>query len=287
MSSEYPIVVPRGEREFLRGKRLKVDDDYFDEMGPKQYWMLGLYASDGNVRGNQIYISQSGEHGLDILKYVKEELQCETPISSYKPSAGKTIYSLRFSSPKIIKVFSAFGIVPNKTQKYSLPQQIDETNIRPFLAGYIDGDGCITLIRRKDMVGMLCASFVGNEMFIKECSKYIPVPGKIRKHSMSDIYEIRWYSKKAINVCEWIYGDMDIYHSYKYESFIQGKESHANMRDSRFAIIHQSIIDDFNSGKLKTVRECYEQYGTNPTLTYGWFKKWYQMGLLNRDYRVA
>lgn len=285
-NTDYPLVVPRGERWCFRGKHFKVNDNYFIDMGPKQYWLLGVYASDGYVSGNHTSLSQSGPNGLKILSYIKDELQCEAPIVSYEPQVGQTVYQLKYSSKRIAEVFSTFGIVQNKTKTFALPPGIDSNNIKPFIAGYIDGDGCITIVHHKRATDMLCVSFVGTESFIYECSKLIPIPGKMRKHSMSDVYEIRWYSSKAIDVCEWIYSDNDIYHSYKFDAFVHGRELYHTTRDYRFGKLHQSIIDDFNSGELKTVKDCYLKYGTNATLMYNWFREWYKAGLLNRDYHI-
>ena len=149
------------------------------------------------------------------IEYILNEFQSDYPPRISYPKNGKPVYSISFSSGKIRDVFHKFNILERKTKTYSLPDCIDDVYLPAFLAGYIEGDGCITIAKDKAEPKYLCVSFVGTKQFIEECAKRIPVPGHVRKHSQSDVYEIRWNSKNAVDFCGWIYGDRDLYHSYK------------------------------------------------------------------------
>lgn len=278
-------VIHTGDREIFRGKKFSVDDGFFDVMSDEQYWALGLYASDGSVHNNQIYISQSGDDGLRRVLFLRSLLKSEYPIRSAEPKIGKTAYSLIFSSKKIVSIFEEYGIVENKTKIFTLPD-IPERFLPAFISGYVEGDGCITIINASHSK-ILMASFVGTKEFVEECSKRIPIKGKIRKHSMSDICEIRWYSKHAVQFCEWMYSCGVIYRSYKYDNYLIGKDLYESSRDVRFGRLKEEIINDFNNGVISTVREAIDKYKIkNKTLAYKWFCSWYKSGLLNRDYHI-
>lgn len=267
-------------------RKYHVDDNFFDEMNDIQYWMLGLFASDGYVWGNNALLSQSGDAGLKLVEYTRDLLHCTAPISSKKPDIGQEVHRIQFSSEKITNVFKQFGIVQNKTKVFCMPD-IPDHYLPSFLAGYVEGDGCITISKYDHATDMLCASFVGNKDFIEECARKIPVKGKVRKHSMSDIYEIRWYSEKAIQFCEWIYGSAELYHSYKYENYINGKELYGNSRYAKSKALQEKIIADYNSGLFNTGKECADKYGLREQTVFRWLKKWLENGLINRDYHIV
>ena len=48
-----------------------INHTFFDSLDNKyQFWLLGLFASDGNVHNDIISLSQSGKFGKHIMKYV-------------------------------------------------------------------------------------------------------------------------------------------------------------------------------------------------------------------------
>lgn len=255
-------------------------------MTPVQYWVLGLFASDGYVWDNHALLNQSGSAGLKVIWYIKTLLQCEAPIHVREPNTGKLVYSIQFSSSKMIDVFRKYGIVQNKTKTYTLPDIPDEY-LPSFLAGYVEGDGCITISKYKHATDLLCASFVGTKEFIEECAKRIPIHGSVRKHSLSDIYEIRWYSEKAIQFCEWLYSFDELYHSYKYDNYLYGKALYKTTRNSRFGELKERIISDYNSGIVNTAKECSELYGIKEQTIFRWLKHWLEQGIINRDYHIV
>lgn len=278
-------VIPVGSGSTSKGKKFYVNDDFFDDMTSVQYWVLGIFASDGCVWRNHAKLCQSGDAGLMVIRYIKNLIQSESPIYVRTLDVGKPVYSICFSSSKMIDIFRKYGIVQNKTKTYSLPNIPDEY-LPSFLAGYVEGDGCITISKYKRATNLLSASFVGTKEFVEACAKRIPISGKVRKHSLSEIYEIRWYSKKAIQFCEWLYSDKELYHSYKYDNYLAGKELYATTRYVRFGEIKEHMIQDFNSGLVSTGKECAEKYGLREQTVFRWLKGWREQGVINRDYHI-
>lgn len=276
------------ERYYLRGKKNLLNEDYFSEMGDIQYWMLGMYASDGSVSGKNnehIFISQSGIEGKKRIEYIRSQLNLNYEIRTSKPKIGKCVYSLFFSSYKIGELFSKYNIIKNKTKSFTLPDDIRKYYLPSFIAGYVEGDGCISFYR----IGgrqYLVASFVGTKDFIEKCYEMIPIKGVVRKHSNSDVFEIRWTGEKAVLFCDWMYSYDGLYHSYKYDNYIRGKEIFQNSRRHIVNQIKKEIISGFNSGIYNSVKECAASYDLNETLVYNWFKKWYDDGTILRDYHL-
>lgn len=257
-----------------------MNDNYFDALNSEQYWLIGLLASDGyKGKYNQIGINQSGEDGRKLVEYIKKVINSDSPIGKIKTN-GKDSYQLIISSEKIVKELEKFNITNAKTNIYDLPN-IPLTYFNDFLVGYVEGDGCITICDNGIGCKYLCASFVGTKDFICKCDKLIPIKGSIRKHSLSDIYEIRWNRENAIQFCDWLYSsNSGLYHSYKYNNYIKAKENFKNTRKERYKIIKDKILKDFIEGKVDSVMEYAKDINIPFQTIYSWKKKWKSEGLL-------
>lgn len=124
----------------------KVNDDYFDIQNPNMAYILGFWAADGNVhlKENRLDLELASED-YEILEKIKEEIQCERPIKIYQCSSGYTKNKLYFWSKKIKKVFTEYGIVPNKTysKDFKPPIKLNKQYWIDYIRGFFDGDGCV------------------------------------------------------------------------------------------------------------------------------------------------
>lgn len=248
-------------------------------LGAEQYWLIGLLASDGyKGKYNQIGINQSGEDGKKLIEYIKKLINANNPIRKIKTNR-KDCFQLIVSSGKIVNELKKFNIVNAKTNIYDLPN-IPQMHLNNFLAGYIEGDGCITVCDNGVGYKYLCASFVGTKEFICKCSELIPIKGNVRKHSMSDIYEIRWNGENAIKFCDWLYSFENLYHSYKYENYINAKNMFKNTRKERYKIIKNQVLNDFLSNKIDSIQDYANDINIPFQTIYLWKKKWESEGLL-------
>lgn len=249
-----------------------VNDNFFDEMSELQYWFIGLLASDGFVeKVNQIGISQSGDDGYKLLCYIKEILCCDSPISILK-TYRKPAYRLIFSSPKIRNVIAKYNIIPNKTKVFDMPN-IPDKYFNAFICGYIEGDGSITISKNKNGCHYLSVSFVGNKDFILKCQEMIPIKGSVRKHSLSDIYEIRWYGKTAIKFCDWLY-QYNLYQSYKYYNYYQAKKMSDDSKRVQFKHIKEQVYQDYVAGNIVNIVQYAKQINIDPKNIYRWRNEW-------------
>ena len=270
-----------------RGIKIEFNEDYFDEMGSKQYWLIGLLAADGNVNknNNQFSISQSGENGKKLIDYIRNELNIKNQVKPRKTN-GQPAYGISLSSKKIQNVLKEYNIVPNKTYIYTFPENIPERYLSSFIAGYIEGDGCICKTKTSTSDCYMSISFVGTEQFIKRCRELIPITGSIIQRKKSPTtFELSWAGLKAVELGEWLYSDEDIYHSYKYEKYIQASKLYKESEYYKRLIMRNTLLDQFENGHINTYTEVAEQYEIDKKLIKRWIYNAYVSSKVTRDYK--
>lgn len=209
----------------IRRSRYSLNENYFDIIGEKQLWLIGLLAADGyiNIRGSLFSITQSNSYGFDIINYIKSELEYSGPIYT-STTTCQLAYSLYITSEKIVKKLSEFNIINNKTLIYKLPKFKNDYDFRNYIRGYIDGDGSIGIYNNGSNCIYLVISFVGTEEFIKSISEKIPIKySNIIKLNARNCFEIRWYGKKAVEFGVWCFYNENLFISNKikiYHNFI-------------------------------------------------------------------
>lgn len=249
-----------------------VNDNFFDIMNEIQYWLLGLMASDGSIINNKyITLSQSGKEGYKLILYINKLLANENEIRVAKTN-NENSYSLYFSSPKILEVMKQYNIVSNKTLIYSMPY-IPEKFLKDFIRGYIDGDGSIGIYDNGKGSIYLCVSFVGTKEFIEECQRLIPIKTNVRKHSLSSVYEIRWYGQNAIDFCNWCFEFENLYKSYKYYIFKKFVENF-NDKNTKYKDIKEKIKEDLIIDENISIIQISDKYDIPFQTIYEWIKQW-------------
>jgi hypothetical protein len=206
-----------------------LDENYFEKIESKQLWFLGLMASDGFIINDKSFgISQSGYFGNKIIKHIKEELKYGGPIYSGN-TIGEDYYALTITSDKLVSEFSKFNIKNKKSLVYELPSFKSEIEVRDFVRGYIDGDGSVGVYDNGNGYEYLVISFVGTKNFINELGKILPIKfSSIREIiTANNCFEIRWYGKKAIEFCEWVYSNNNLFYGKKIDIFKKYLVSHS------------------------------------------------------------
>lgn len=262
-------------------RKYYVDDYFLDYETPEKYWLLGLLASDGSIgKYNQIFLAQSGDEGLKTIEYVKELLSAECPIRHVE-TGFQVSHSIQVSSNKLLQELEKYNIVRNKTNIYAFPE-IPEKYLSSFLAGYVEGDGCITIINNNinnNNYKYLHASFVGTKEFIEKCHEIIPVKSIPHKHHSSSVYEIRWNAEKAVEFCKWIYQEPFLYHGRKYNNFITGKIIFEKSRKERYKRIKEKVLDDMKKG-INDYMEYSKKLDIPFQTIYKWRTEWIKQEII-------
>lgn len=201
----------------------KVDDDFLTKETNEKYYFLGLMASDGCLSeyNKSICISQSGENGLNLIKYIKDILKSNYNILEYYPKKGRCSYSLNIRSNKLWNDLMTNNITPKKTYIYSIPDYIinDIEKLKYFLIGYIDGDGCIGVYQNMLTISFVCSYSMKNQL------EKIPLFENSSFNKKGKVIEIRYNGYKALKFCDFLYKDISVYKSYKYQIFKDYKEN--------------------------------------------------------------
>ena len=128
-------------------KKYKIDEDYFEKWSKEMAWVLGIIATDGNIRFDRTCKRlRIGLQDKDILIKINRMMESNYPIrkrdfSKYE-GLGTWYYELDICRTKICKDLIAFGITPRKSKIIQFPL-IPKDYLYDFIRGVVDGNGCL------------------------------------------------------------------------------------------------------------------------------------------------
>jgi LAGLIDADG DNA endonuclease family protein len=124
-----------------RGKAAKytLNEALFDTWSPEMAYVLGVLATDGNVRKYRVQLNSVD---LELVQKVRNLIGRTYPIREIAPRgwSRKTQYSLGISSVKLARTLTELGVGAAKSLTLTFPDIPDEC-VRHFLRGCWDGDG--------------------------------------------------------------------------------------------------------------------------------------------------
>ena len=211
----------------------QIDDSVFNciDTQEKAYW-LGFLMSDGyNNENNNCVSLRLHYKDIDVLEKFKEFLKTDTPIHIYNRniSENKIYCDLTVSSYILSSRLSDLGCVQGKTSILEFPN-IPKYLYSHFIRGYFDGDGCVSIIPRKDRKEgskQYQLNFVGKESVLLKIQEIIcdntgVTKTKLRNRKNSFVKAISWSGK---NVCkkilDFLYKDANTYMHRKYNKYLQ------------------------------------------------------------------
>ena len=152
--------IPRRSNR-INNKKYSCNEDYFENINTseKAYWLGFLYA-DGFVSKNEKFYNR-GSLGISLaiedkehLETLNKDLNSNYPINIYSVVNG---YKIGIQYARIIikseKIFNDLidkGLSERKSEIKKRPKKIPEELIKYFILGYFDGNGCISIHRRKN-----------------------------------------------------------------------------------------------------------------------------------------
>ena len=244
----------------VRARKYPIEEDFFDIVDSEEKaYFLGILYADGTVSGTSIMLSLQ-EPDREILEKLKDLIQPTKPILWYKSKNPKRQNTVRLTitNQKMKISLENLGIVRNKTFKIKFPDFLDESLIRHFIRGYLDGDGNInfnggncSIIATLDF----CETFRDLMFRVLGVNCGIIIPNKqdkltnIRRVTVSG----RNQSRTFLN---WIYKDAKIYMERKYQSYLKlvnfVRGSHGKPR-----LIHPNgtkFTEDEKRGRANAIR---------------------------------
>lgn len=156
----------------------------------KAYWLGFIYA-DGYVvynkkQGNYELGIEIGDIDIEHLnkfnKWFNNEFKITTRQRTFKSGNVVKMCSVRVYSKDLVEDLISNNVVPSKSYSNTFPVIEDEKLFFHFLRGYIDGDGCYSVISvetSKRVVNYPRITIAGNN---KDCFDYII--RRLKKHNI-------------------------------------------------------------------------------------------------------
>lgn len=206
----------------MRYRKNIIREDYFEKIDTEaKAYLLGFLYADGSVSANKysliVDVSEKDKHILDLIS---SEI-CITEPKYIKRQIKENRYlKLSIGSKKLCSDLIEKGCIPNKTFLLSFPDSyiVDTENVRHFIRGYFDGDGCITGFNSRrpyvTIIGTLCLlEGIQNEL------KKVGIPS-CNIFKISNIYRISLSSLSSnLKFYNYIYSDAKYYYKRKKEKF--------------------------------------------------------------------
>jgi len=254
-------------------RQYKLNDNFLDIDSNIKYYFLGLMASDGclNELNHTISISQSGDNGLKLIEYIKKILDTNYPIYITNPKVGKQVYSLSFRSQKIWQKLIENNIKPRKTYNFHIPEYIlnDLNKLKYFFIGYIDGDGCIGVYKN-----MLSISFVCSFNMQKQLEK-ISIFQNAKFCKKNNVIDIRFNGIKALRFCDFLYKNISVYKSYKYNKYIEYKKVMFDISPKmKYNFIQEELFKAFEENPNLNCMQYAKEHNINFQYVYYNREKW-------------
>lgn len=204
----------------------------------KAYWLGFMYA-DGYItsKTNQVGLSLSIKD-IDHLKkfnnflnYSKGLNISETHQFGSKEKFNKNGEILQMvhtviTNEHLWNALNEKGCVPNKSLILTFPDKSifkDESLIRHFIRGYVDGDGTLGVYPHSKSNPKLEESLliVGTKPFLEGVQKYLGIDGFLmQKPNCNNLtYRLGYSTKKAQNVADILYKNSTIYLDRKYNIY--------------------------------------------------------------------
>jgi len=221
------LVGPLGKERAVNKRKYTVDESFFETIDtPEKAYVMGWFYSDGSnsVSPNIAKIDVT-EDSVDILLKIRKTIGSNARIipmqnsaNSYARENAQMLYRLGIYNKRVSKQIAALGICGNMTYTRTWPKWLTEDLEPHFIRGLIDGDGCISIGKKKGFA----ISYWGTEMMCDGLSKVLSKIGVEHRHKTDKKghHYIR-ITKQAecLKFADYIYHDSTIHLARKFENY--------------------------------------------------------------------
>lgn len=216
-------------------KKYNHNKDFFKSNSGDMFYILGLIYADGNI-----YDDGRNNHGKVSISLLKSDRYLLEQISSMlcnsvgpvKDRKNENMCELTLYSKEIYNDLQVLGVTERKSLTLTFPNFIEkESDIKHFVRGYFDGDGCFSTTKAKDSTYIKPTfSAVGTEQFLEELSKvlnrFVKVNLKTPEKTKSKIFNLRYTTRQCRSIMDWMYSNDEefLYLKRKYDKYNMYKE---------------------------------------------------------------
>lgn len=210
---------------------------FLEEDNEFRSYFLGLIMADGSMPANGCVIDLVDE---DIIVKIRNYVNPEINIGVYKSSRSKNgykskayAYRISFLGAYYSKCFTdlGFSLGVKKTGREFIPKCIDQVQIRHFIRGLSDGDGCFTLIKNRNTTQLEWNITCANKKFLQDILDFLVNNSIVSAHGHSvrdrygkNCYRITFGHHDAVRLGEYLYSGETISLHRKKEKWLSGKK---------------------------------------------------------------
>jgi len=127
------------------------NEKIFQSDSEESFYLAGFIAADGAIQNRKyskiLKISISLKD-IDHLEKIKKLFDSNNPIKIYTSKEGYKCCQISLVSKTVCNDLEKFNVINNKTFLYTFPKFIlNHPLSNHFMRGYLDGDGCLRLIK--------------------------------------------------------------------------------------------------------------------------------------------
>lgn len=185
-----------------RHKNADINSRYFrDIASPEQAYFLGLLAADGSI-------SSAPSHYNICLALKRSDADLVTRFRDAVapgavPGYDRHLVRVRIGSKEMVADLAEYNIVPRKSYSFNWPQKLSRELAMPFLLGYFDGDGSLSVHAsgRLQWVLLGCEDFLwqAREILAEWSGVNVSFPAQSDKR-IKHLYRIDVMDGKAIAI---------------------------------------------------------------------------------------
>ena len=166
----------------LRYRKEDINDDYFEKIdNHNKAYVLGAMYSDGylvieGTKTKRIGIDSIDREWLENIakdmQYTGEIVELKNRKSGY--NSRKPSYRFKISSPKLYEDLIKLGCFEHKTEILQFPteEQVPKEFLNSFIAGYLDGDGSLSIVTEKTGYIRFRMTFTGTREMMQGIQNY-------------------------------------------------------------------------------------------------------------------
>lgn len=208
--------------------RSRLDEHVFDSIDTeeKAYW-LGFLFADGNIShtGNRLEVRLSIKdlsHLEKFRKFLKLTTEIRTGICN-----GNGFCHLAVRNKHLWNTLDSLGCHPRKSLILEFPNFSifsDVKLIKHFIRGYVDGDGCLAIYKRKNSY-RTAINLVGTEKFLTVVRRLFYDEGYIQNKSCTNwenkAYSLEFSDLPSRRIARLLYEKATIYLERKYNKYLE------------------------------------------------------------------
>lgn len=226
-------------------RRYSLNEHYFDVIDtPNKAYLLGLLYADGcNHEAHYSITLNLQEEDRAVVEFMKKELEYEGPIHIRKLHDTNEKYKnqcvLCVNSMALSNRLKELGVVNAKSLILTFPEWLNEQLYSYFIAGYFDGDGCISYDEKRQK----CSTSIVSTM--EFCNKLSQIFSNIGcKHHIAhpkqcnsnNTYVLRTCgNKSSLLLLDYIYNNNGFHMDRKYQKYLYFKEKYLTKNSTQAA----------------------------------------------------